>query len=214
MIFRMAYNTLNNFFFYCRMARKYSRRLRKRTGRRRMRGGAEQAVFPAPVENASYESSLSSPSKMMLAQGNEYASLHAGQHGGAAAINLAPAPPGFTGILDNSLRPQAWVGPLDASIQAIQGMSDVQGGGRRKGSRRKGSRRKGSRRGKKGSRRGKRRGSRRQRGGAAMTPFSTAADSGAPGMLLSPGMEQKAMMGMHTQEWKLAEDPNSFAPRM
>ena len=110
-----------------------------------MRGGANQLVFPATVENASYESSLSSPSKMMLSQGNEYQSIHAGQHGGAVAVNLAPAPPGFTGVLENGLRGQAWLGPLDASMQAVQGMSD-QSGGRRRG-------RKGSRRGRKGSRR-------------------------------------------------------------
>ena len=161
---------VNNFFFYYRMARSKSRsrksirRLRKTTRRRRMRGGANQLVFPATVENASYESSLSSPSKMMLSQGNEYQSIHAGQHGGAVAVNLAPAPPGFTGVLENGLRGQAWLGPLDASMQAVQGMSD-QSGGRRRG--RKGSRRgrKGSRRGRKGSRRG-RKGSRRMRGGA------------------------------------------------
>jgi len=167
-----------------------------------MRGGSHQLVFPATVENASYESSLSSPSKMMLSQGNEYQSIHAGQHGGAVAVNLAPAPPGFTGVLENGLRSQAWLGPLDASMQAVQGMSD-QSGGRRRG-------RKASRRGRKASRRG-RKGSRRMRGGSAFS-LSHAQEFGAPGMLLSPGQEAQALESMNP-EWKLATNPSAFTPR-
>ena len=167
------------------------------------RGGA-QLVLPATVENASYESSLSSPSKMMLSQGNEYQSLHAGQHGGAVAVNLAPAPPGFTGVLDSNLRGQAWMNPLDASMQAIQGMSD-QSGGRRRASRRASRRaRKGSRRARKGSRRARRMG-----GGASL---SHAQDFGAPGMLLSPAQEARALESMNP-EWKLATNPSAFTPR-
>lgn len=49
-------------------------------------------------------------------------------------------------------------------------------------------------------------------GGAAMTPLSTAQDYSAPGQLLSPQGEARAMMGMNP-EWKLATDPNSFAPK-
>ena len=218
----LYHRMVNNFFFYYRMARSKSRsrksirRLRKTTRRRRMRGGSHQLVFPATVENASYESSLSSPSKMMLSQGNEYQSIHAGQHGGAVAVNLAPAPPGFTGVLENGLRSQAWLGPLDASMQAVQGMSD-QSGGRRRGRKasrrgRKGSRRgrKASRRGRKGSRRG-RKGSRRMRGGSAFS-LSHAQEFGAPGMLLSPGQEAQALESMNP-EWKLATNPSAFTPR-
>ena len=140
-----------------RKARKTIRRVR---GKRCWSGGANQLVFPAPVENSTYESSFSSPSKMMLDQGNEYQSIHSGQHGGAAAANLAPAPPGFTGVLEDGLRGQAWVSPLDQSVQAIQGMSDQAGGARRKG--RKGAKR-GSKRAKRGSKRAKsaKRGSKR-----------------------------------------------------
>jgi hypothetical protein len=53
---------------------------------------------------------------------------------------------------------------------------------------------------------------RRMRGGAAMTPLATAQDYSAPGELLSPQGEARAMMGMNP-EWKLAADPNSFAPK-
>lgn len=63
---------------------------------------------------------------------------------------------------------------------------------------------------------GKRRKSSRRRknmmGGAAMTPMATAQDYSAPGQLLSPQGEARAMMGMNP-EWKLATDPNSFAPK-
>ena len=173
----------------------------KMCGGQKMYGGAH-TLTGAPLNDAS----MLGPSKLNLAQGGDYDSLHAGQHGGAMSFANA-APPGYTGMLDSSLIAAARTGPTMESLHAASGMKDQGGGGRR--------RRRGSRRGKKGSRRSKK-GSRRRamRGGAAMTPFSTAADSGAPGMLLSPGMEQKAMMGMHTQEWKLAEDPTSFAPNM
>lgn len=189
-----------------RRARKTVRRVR---GKRCWSGGANQLVFPGTVENSTYDSTLSSPSKMMLGQGNEYQSLHAGQHGGAVAINPSPAPPGYTGVLEDGLRGQAWVSPIDESLKAIQGMSDQAGGARR--------RRRGSRRGKRsgskrsGSKRG-RRGSKRMRGGAAYS-IANAQDFGAPGMLLSPGQEQAALGGMNP-EWKLAMDPNSFAPNL
>lgn len=174
-------------------------------GKRCWSGGA-QLVFPAPVENSTYESSFSSPSKMMLSQGTEYESLHAGQHGGAAAFNPSPAPPGYTGVLEDGLRGQAFLNPLDQSVQAIQGMSDQAGGAHR---RRKG-KGKGTRRGRKSTRRG-RKGSRRMRGGAA-TSIAGAQDFGAPGMLLSPGQEAAALGGMNP-EWKLATDPAAFTPR-
>ena len=209
-------------------------------------------VLPAPVETATYESSMSSPSKMMLEQGNEYQSIHSGQHGGAYAANPSPAPPGYTGILDEGLRAQAAISPIDQSLKAIQGMSDQSGGRRRRrGSKRRsrrGSRRMrgGSRRGRKSSRRS-RKGSRRMRGGSsgahtnskngrnknghrnnnhrnskkgsgamhggAAYSIASAQNVGAPGMLLSPGMEREALGGMNP-EWKLATDPNSFAPHL
>jgi hypothetical protein len=46
------------------------------------------------------------------------------------------------------------------------------------------------------------------RGGMLARP----ADYSAPGMLLSPSMEAKALMTMNP-EWRLAENPAAFAPK-
>jgi len=95
---------------------KSSKKMRKSRGRSRYSrrcwsGGA------APLTDTSMDGS----SKMNLAQGTDYASIHKGQHGGMAPV-------GYTGMLDDSLRATARVGVLDESIQAIQGMSDQSGG--------------------------------------------------------------------------------------
>ena len=126
------------------------------------------------------------------------------QRGGAVAVNPAPAPVGDTGMLDSSLRAQAGINPIDQSLQSIQGMSD-QSGGRRRMRKAKGTR-KGKRKGK-ASRKTRQR---KMRGGSAYS-LSDAQDVGAPGMLLSPGQEAKALESMNP-EWKLATDPNSFTP--
>jgi hypothetical protein len=62
-----------------------------------------------------------------------------------------------------------------------------------------------------GGKRGKR-GTRRMRGGFAYA-LSQAQDYSAPGMLLSPAGEARALAGMNP-EWKLATDPSAFAPKM
>ena len=214
---------------------KSSKKMRKSRGRSRYSrrcwsGGA------APLTDTSMDGS----SKMNLAQGTDYASIHKGQHGGMAPV-------GYTGMLDDSLRATARVGVLDESMQAIQGMSD-QSGGFHKGFTRKLKR--GLKRGvtkvkgmfkklksklvgpKSYSRkfmnlfRKKRGGARRSRkmaallknmrkkmrGGSAVT-LAGAQDYSAPGMLLSPADEARALSGMNP-EWKLATDPTAFAPKM
>ena len=183
-----------------RRGRKATRRGKRMTLHRFLRGkwmGGAHTITPAPLN----DTGMAGASKLNLAQGGDYASLHQGQHGGAISFANS-APPGYTGMLDSSLIAAARTGPTMQSLNAASGMSDQGGGGRR--------RRRGSRRGSRRSRRSRS----RQRGGAAMTPFSIAAAADSPGMLLSPGMEQKAMMGMHTAEWNLAKDPTSFAPKM
>ena len=185
--------------------RKGSRKAGRSYKKRCWNGGA-QTVFPATVN----DTSMHSPSKLNHAQGQEYESLHAGQHGGAAVSLASAAPPGYTGMLDDSLRATARIGVLDESMQAIQGMSDQSGGRRRRVSRR------GSRRGKRsGSRSSKRRGSRstrkrKMRGGSGFT-LADAQAVGAPGMLLSPSQQAQALQGMNP-EWKLATDPGAFKP--
>lgn len=181
-----------------------SRRVKKSTRRgkkgrrftRRQRGG--MAMNPAGVD----DKTMLSSSSQSLAQGVDYNKIHAGQHGGG--MQMMGAPVGTTGVLDSSLRSAARIGPLDDSVAAIQGMKD-QSGGRRRGGRRG---RRGGKKSKK-SKKGRRRNTRRQYGGANSNP----ADVSAPGMLLSPAMESKALMGMNTAEWKLAANPTSFAPK-
>ena len=243
--------------------RRASRRRASKMSRKMMRGGA-QMYSPAGVNDASMMSS----SRMNLAQGSDYQRLHVGQHGGGMVSLASSAPVGYTGVLDQDLRASAHLGPLDASLSSIRGMSDQSGGGRRSSksmSRRAGAAikklknmfKKMVKKGRSMMSRKKMRGgrmhgmmggqmnmnkmmggakgrksmtqrataaiqklknmfkkmTRRQRGGAASS-LSHAADYSSPGMLLSPAMENRALMGMHTQEWKLAEDPTSFAPRM
>jgi hypothetical protein len=184
----------------------------------------------APVE-ASY--SLEG-SQLSLAQGNEYLKAHAGQHGGGSLPLVNSAPVGYTGMLDESLRVAARVAPLDQAVGAATAAGHTMSGGARRRKGKKSSRksgRKGSRKSRKGGlknlmRRGKRsmaaimgmsrkalkalkrKLSRKMRGGAALNP----ADYGAPGMLLDPTMQAKALGGMNP-EWKLATDPASFAPK-
>lgn len=221
---------------------KSSKKMRKSRGRSRYSrrcwsGGA------APLTDTSMDGS----SKMNLAQGTDYASIHKGQHGGMAPV-------GYTGMLDDSLRATARVGVLDESMQAIQGMSD-QSGGFHKGFTRRLKR--GLKRGvtkiksafkklknklvgpksysrkfmnifrkKRGGARRRTRNSkshrkiiallknlrRKMRGGSAVT-LAGAQDYSAPGMLLSPADEARALGGMNP-EWKLATDPTAFAPKM
>jgi len=168
--------------------RAASRRMNRRASRRCWSGGA-----PASVNDAS----MNGPSRLSLAQGSDYENIHSAQHGGMAPV-------GYTGVLDDSLRATARVAVLDESMGAIQGMSDQAGGGRR-------------RKGKKGKKFTHKnimamlkKLNKRQRGGSAYA-LTQAQDYSAPGMLLSPSAEARALGGMNP-EWKLASDPTSFVP--
>ena len=190
-----------------KQSRKMSRKSRKsrkgRKGRKNnMASRRNQYGGMAPLQGPEADF-MASASKQMLAQGKDFAQIHSAQHGGAAVSLANSAPVGDTGVLDSSLRGFARVGGLDQSMQEIQGMKDQSGGGRRKGRGRK------SRRGKSKSRKS-RKGSRRMMYGGAhsMSP----SDYGAPGMLLSPDQEARALGGMNP-EWRLASDPRAFAPK-
>ena len=165
-----------------------SRRVNRRS--RRQRGGW-QTINPADVGNSSMEE----PSRLSGAQGTEYKEIHKGQYGGG--VGLEGAPVGTTGVLDEGLRATARVSTLDNSVAAIQGMSDQSGGRRRR--KRRGSKKRSSR---------KRNSRRRHSGGGVLNP----SDYSASTHLLSPAAESKALMEM-SPEWKLAENPASFAPR-
>jgi hypothetical protein len=154
------------------------------------------------------DTSMRSATNMSLAQGGDFANIHKEQHGGMAPV-------GYTGVLDDSLRGSARLLPIDDSFRQIAGLSDQTGGKRKKG--RKASRkgRKASRKTKKGrkvSRKGRktsRRSRRQMKGGMRELGYM---DANAPGMILPPGLAGKALSTMNA-EWKLAENPSSFAPK-
>jgi hypothetical protein len=192
-----------------RKTRKGRRASRKGRRASRRQSGGWIVMNPAGVN----DTSMVNASKLNLAQGGQYNAAHKGQHGGGAALEGAPV--GTTGVLDSSLRSAAHLGPLDKSLTEIQGMSDQSGGGkRRRGRGRRGSRRTMNMRSltrnlmRMFKKRTMKRKGRKMRGGAALNP----ADAGAPGTLLPASMANKALMQMNP-EWKLAENPASFAPR-
>ena len=181
------------------MPGKKSRRTRNKHSRRknsrRQRGG----MNPAGVN----DKTMMSPSSQSLAQGAEYNKIHMGQHGGAFTP-MSGAPVGDQGLLDSALRGVARIGPVDQAFASIQGMSDQSGGRRNKKKSSRRNKKKSSRRNKKKSSR------RRQRGGSS---HYRPADASAPPSLLPPSMESRAVGGMNP-EWKLAENPTSFAPNL
>ncbi len=199
------------------MAKKYSRRSsRKHRGRkhhsrrhgRRQRGGDSMA---APVSG----NPMGGMMAQSLAQGQQYANIHANQHGGGG-LDAGPYPGAVTdqSLLPDSLKAAARVAPLDSALSAIANMKDpgqAGGGRRRRGSKKSRKARKGSRKARKGSRKARKgsRKTRKMRGGAAYV--SSPASVSAPGMLLDSSQMAKALSGMNA-EWKLAENPASFAP--
>lgn len=193
------------------MVKKHSRRMSKkhRTQKRRahrMRGGDSS---PASTGG----DAMKAMSQQSLAQGQQFANMHANQHGGGA-LDAGPFPGAVTeqSLIPANLMNAARVAPLNSALNAIANMKDPgQAGGarrRRRASRKSGKAsrksRKVSRKGRKASRKG-----RKMRGGAAYD--SNPASVGAPGMLLDGSQMSKALSGMNA-EWKLAENPASFAP--
>ena len=157
------------------------------------------------------DKTMMSPSSQSLAQGAEYNKIHMGQHGGAFTP-MSGAPVGDQGLLDSALRGVARIGPVDQAIASIQGMSDQSGGRRSKKKSSRRSKKSSSRRSKKSSSRRSKKSSsrRRQRGGSS---HYRPADASASPSLLPPSMESRAVGGMNP-EWKLAENPTSFAPNL
>jgi hypothetical protein len=149
-----------------------------------------------------------------LAQGQQFANMHANQHGGGA-LDAGPFPGAVTeqSMLPQNLHAAARIAPLNAALGAIANMKDPgqAGGGRRKGRKASKKGRKASKKSRKGSRKSRkgRKTRRGQRGGAAYD--SNPAPFGGPSMLLDGSQMSKALSGMNA-EWKLAENPNAFAP--
>ena len=201
------------------MAKKHSRRISKkhrvskrkhatRSRRHRQRGGESS---PASVGG----NPMGPMMAQSLSQGQQFAKMHAQQHGGGG-LDAGPFPGAVVkpGLIDESMMAAARVAPLNAALKAIENMGTPgQAGGRRRGKKsRKASKkakkaskksRKGSRKSRKGSK------TRKMRGGAVFG--ANAASVNAPGMLLDHSQMSRALSGMNA-EWKLAENPASFAP--
>jgi len=158
-----------------------------------------------------------------LAQGQQFASMHANQHGGGG-LDAGPFPGAVTeqSMLPQNLHAAARIAPLDSALSAIANMKDPgQAGGARKRKASKKSKKaskkskKASKKAKKASRKGRK--SRKMRGGmGCMMRGGAAYDSnpapfGGPSMLLDGPQMAKALSGMNS-EWKLAENPDAFAP--
>jgi hypothetical protein len=183
------------------------------------------------------DNSMLESGKMSLAQGRDYLSHHTAQHGGMAPVGYTGVlddslrATARVGVLDESM----------GAIQGMSDQSG--GGKRRGMTMKKMKCKKCGqmmKRGRKGMKckkcggtmvkcgggkmmyGGKKRmtmkmkkgkkGTRRMRGGFAYA-LSQAQDYSAPGMLLSPAGEARALAGMNP-EWKLATDPSAFAPKL
>jgi len=111
------------------------------------------------------------------------------------------APVGEQGLLDDSLRSSAHLGPLDRSLAEIAGMSDQAGGRRRR------------RRSGKSSRKTRGRKSRGRKSRRNCSMRGGVSDVSAPTTLLTDEALKGAVEGMNP-EWKLVEDASAFNPRM
>ena len=110
-----------------------------------------------------------------------------------------------------SLRASARVLPTDQYIRDVAGLRDPGVDGMMGGKRKRKSKSVSKRKGRKGTKGRKGKGRKQRGGGAVYNPMP--ASTSAPGLLLSPGDEAKAVRGMNP-EWYLAEDAKSFAPKM
>lgn len=184
--------------------RRNNMSMRRRRNNINMMGGN-----PATVD----DTSMKGPMDMSLSQGQQFASYHANQHGGALSGGPYPGVVTEEALISPTMAISARTAPLNAALNEIRGMSDQAGGRRR---RRRNTMRK-NRKNRKNTMRKNRKNRknnmsmRRRRnnmmGGAVLSPAMTS----APGLLLPSGLEAKAVSGMNA-EWKLAENPRAFAP--
>ena len=199
-----------------------SRKNRNQRRNRRQYGGAAYVSAPMPLNESLAESS---PSRMNLAQGGQYESFHANQHGGMAPLSAIT-----NSLLPNDMAASARTLPLGKYISDVAPLRDPGQGGQMGGRRRRTRNSRGRftkrRAGRKSTKRHGRKSTKRKgrkrnasgrflkmRGGAAQPGLDLAASADAPGMLLDPRTETSAMRGMNP-EWSLAPNPSSFAPRV
>lgn len=207
-----------------RASKSRKSRRTNRKSRRAQRGGQAPVNYSNP-----------GPMNINLAQGRQYDAYHANQHGGGLGYGPYPGAVDAPTVLPADLTAAARLLPLNDAFAQIRGMTDQDGGRRRRG--RKGSR-KGSRKSRKsykkqrggdfvrwgGARRlgtNKRRmsrkrsskkgrkGTKKQRGGS-YAEMRFPMPVGDESKMLIPASLQ-AQAGLNP-EWKLAENPLSFAP--
>jgi len=180
-----------------RHTRRNSRKNRSTRSRRNNFVGGYAANSATPMDIN--DTSMMSPQRLSIGQGNQFAELTKNMHGGMGVYPGAVTESGLPQNLHASARLLA----LDQKYAEIANMSDQAGGRRRSRKNRKASRknRKASRKNRKASRKNRR----SLRGGALGY-----APTDAPGMLLDAS--QTARAGLNP-EWRLAEDPKSFAPQ-
>jgi hypothetical protein len=202
-----------------RKSRKASRKSRKASRKSRRQSGGE-------LSGAPLDYSLKGPSGLNLAQGQQFAAYHSGQHGGAMAYGPYPGAVQEASMLPADLVASAHLLPLNQAFDYIRQFgpdADLKGGRRRRRSTRKGSRkgrkgRKATRKGRKGRKGSKQHGgvlvrwgggARRMRGGS-LAEMRYPMPVGEESKMLIPAALQ-AQAGLNP-EWKLAENPSSFDP--
>lgn len=204
-----------------RMAESRKNRKNRSRKARSQRGGEAPVGYSNPF-----------PMGINLAQGQQFDAYHANQHGGA--VGTYPDAVQQPALLPADLVPSSRLLPLDAAFDYIRQFgpeSDLKGG--RRSSRKSRKNRKASRKNRKASRKGRKshrkshrksqrggvlvrwggggRGSRKMRGGSAQDmghPMDVAEEVK---MLIPPRLQEQAGLN---PEWRLAENPNSFAPNL
>jgi len=186
------------------------RKTQKRNKRHRKHRGGLMHLEPAAL---SYSLAGSNASRASLGQGQQFLNYHQGQHGGYNASG-APLSAITASSLDGALRGPAHLGGLDKAFAAIAGLSDQQGGRRRRSKRAKKHGKKHSKRSKKGGKRSKKHGKRSKkhtrrykRGGSHELGFAAFPSKG---MLLSGAQYSQAGLN---PEWKNAVEFDSAMQR-
>jgi hypothetical protein len=203
-----------------RRANKSRSRKAQRKSRKAQRGGQAPVNYSNP-----------GPMNINFAQGKQFLAYHKDQHGGGLGYGPYPGAVDAPTVLPADLTAAARLLPLNDAFAQIRGMTDQDGGRRRrKGSRksrkshkkqrggdfvrwggaRRVSRKRSSksRKGRKG-RKGSRKGSKKQRGGSYSEMRFPMPVSDETKMLIPANLQAQAGLN---PEWKLAENPLSFAP--
>jgi hypothetical protein len=205
-----------------RRSRKAQRKSRKaqrksRVNRKMYYGGQAPVNYSNP-----------GPMNINLAQGKQFDAYHANQHGGGLGYGPYPGAVDAPTVLPADLTAAARLLPLNDAFAQIRGMTDQDGGRRRRRGSRKsrkshkkqrggdfvrwGGARRSLRKGRKSrktSRKGRKGSRKTQRGGSYSEMRFPMPVSDETKMLIPASLQAQAGLN---PEWKLAENPLSFAP--